>query len=159
MQPTFLRPWWWCRQGEPGAGVTIWCQHPVLRSSGLVDRLNCCLGLLEKTHRQITSNKVCLQICVDAFSRLRLFALLIHRQRCLYAYCKAERTMPSWSCLCHAQCHVLSRVNICNKDPHILSFGSEGVWVVLRRPGTNWISGQHATIRVWSIFEGLFPPL
>ena len=52
-------------------------------------------------------------------------------------------------------CHVSIFVT---KTP-TLSSGSWGVWVVLRRPGTNWINGQHATIRVWSIFEGLFPPL
>ena len=71
----------------------------------------------------------------------------------VYMHIAKQRTMPSWSCLCHAQCHVLSRVNICNKAPHILSSGSGGVWVV---PGHPWaLIGQHATIRLWSIFEGL----
>ena len=78
-------------------------------------------------------------MCVDALSRLWLLFTLLNQAKvfiCIVNIAKqGTMAMLTWSCLCHAQCHVLSRVNIVTETP-ALSSGSGGVWVVLRRLST-----------------------
>ena len=159
MQPTFLRPWWWWRQGEPGAGVTIWCaggcQHQELRTCRQAQVLS---GVIrENPQTNNFKQSVFANMCwclfkasiVCSFDSDKGVYMHIAKQREQYPAGHVSVTLNV------TYCHVSIFVT---KTP-TLSSGSGGVWVVLRRPGTNWISGQHATIRVWSIFEGLFHPL
>ena len=69
-------------------------------------------------------------------------------------YCKAENNANAH--LVMSLSRSMSRIVTCQYCNIFLWLrGGMGGPQVLRRLDTNWISGQHATIRVWSIFEGL----